>query len=111
MFHLNAQTIAGLAGLAVAFAVMYPSMLTKLSRGVLSTYARVDVRRRLYAATIDGLIVVSTCGLAFQLGSASLVVASAAYILLRDATGRSIGKFLLGLMVIRRAPVRTDRAA
>jgi len=86
---------------AVAFAVAYFPMVSKLSRGLASPYAKADISRRLSAATIDGLIVISLGLLYWTEGSLLAVAAGAAYVLLRDCVnGQSIGKFLVGLVVI-----------
>ena len=86
---------------AVVFALVYFPIATQLSRGFVSPYAKADVRRRLLAATIDGLVVVTCCLLYQNTGFASYLAAGAAYLLLRDAfRGQSIGKFLFGLVVI-----------
>jgi uncharacterized RDD family membrane protein YckC len=99
---MSAGAIAGIFVLpAVLFAIVYFPIVTKLSRGLLSPYAKADVRRRVYAATIDGSIVVGTCFLYRTSGSVLSLAAGAAYLLLRDAIrGQSVGKFLFGLVVI-----------
>ena len=99
---MNMQTVVGLAGLAVSFALMYPMLLAKLSLSLASPYAKAESRRRLYAATIDGLLVVSIFVLYWSSASIAFLAAGAACILLRDAVcGRSLGKFLLGRTVVR----------
>jgi uncharacterized RDD family membrane protein YckC len=86
---------------AVVFALAYFPLVTKLTRGLLSPYTKADVRKRLFAATIDGLLVATTGALYWNSGSLLFLVAGAAYLLLRDAVGgQSIGKFFLGLVVI-----------
>jgi uncharacterized RDD family membrane protein YckC len=66
-----------------------------------SPYAKAESRRRLYAATIDGLLVASIFALYWSSASIALLAIGAASILLRDAVrGRSPGKFLLGLTVV-----------
>ena len=101
MFHLNTQTVVGLAGLGVSFALMYPILLTKLSLAIASPYTKAELPRRLYAATIDGLLVVSIFAVSWSSSSMAFVASGTAYILLRDMVrGRSLGKFLLGLTVI-----------
>ena len=86
---------------AVVFAFVYFPLATQLSRSFVSPYAKADVRRRLFAATIDGLMVVTSCLLYWNMGYVSYLAAGGAYLLLRDAIrGQSIGKFLLGLVVI-----------
>ena len=99
---MNMQTVVGLAGLAVSFALMYPMLLAKLSLSLASPYAKAESRRRLYAATIDGLLVASIFALYWSSASIAFLAIGAACILLRDAVcGRSLGKFLLGLTVVR----------
>jgi hypothetical protein len=98
---MNMQTVVGLAGLAVSFALMYPMLLAKLSLSLASPYAKAESRRRLYAAAIDGLLVASIFALHWSSASIAFL-AIGACILLRDAVcGRSVGKFLLGLTVVR----------
>jgi hypothetical protein len=101
MLHMNMQTVVGLAGLGVSFALVYPTLLTKLSLSLASPYAKAESRRRLYAATIDGLLVASIFALYWSSASIAFLAIGAACILLRDAVcGRSLGKFLLGLTVV-----------
>jgi hypothetical protein len=64
------QTVVGLAGLSVSFALMYPMLLAKVSLSLASPYAKAESRRRLYAATIGGLLVASI--LALYWSSASI---------------------------------------
>lgn len=93
---------------AVTFALAYPSIVTHLSRGLISPYAKADVRKRLTAAFLDGLMVVTLCLVSRSLGWLSLAVGGV-YLLLRDAIGgQSIGKLLLGLVVI---DLETGRAS
>jgi hypothetical protein len=92
--------VANLFGLfvlpAVVFAVAYFPILTRLSRGLVSPYAKADARTRLVAATIDGLLVVTTMVLYWKSHFVWYLAVGAAYLLLRDAIkGQSIGKFLL----------------
>ena len=75
--------------------------MTQLSRGLLSPYVKADVKKRLFAATIDALMVVTTCVLYWNSDVVLYLAAGAAYLLFRDAIkGQSIGKFLFGLVVI-----------
>jgi uncharacterized RDD family membrane protein YckC len=83
------------------FALAYSPIVTRLSRGLVSPYGKADVRRRLFAATIDGLLVVMTCVLYWNTRVVWYLAAGAAYILFRDAVrGQSVGKFMLGLVVV-----------
>jgi uncharacterized RDD family membrane protein YckC len=99
---MDASVIIGVFVLpAVAFAFAYYPIATRLSRGLSSPYTKADVRRRLCAATIDGLIVASMVVVSWTSGSLWSAAAGAGYLLFRDAVnGQSIGKFLLGLVVI-----------
>ena len=103
MLHMNMQTVVGLAGLAVSFALMYPMLLAKLSLSLASPYAKAESRPdALDAATIDGLPVASIFALYRSSASIAFLAIGAVCILLRDAVcGRSLGKFLLGLTVVR----------
>ena len=101
MLHVNMQTVVGLAGLSVSFALMYPTLLAKLSLSLASPYPKAESRRRLYAATIDGLLAASIFALYWSSASIAFLAIGAACILLRDAVcGRSLGKFLLALTVV-----------
>ena len=86
---------------AATFGLAYSPIVTYVSRGLISPYAKADVRKRLTAASIDGLLVATLCLFAW-IGAAPLyVVLGAGYLLLRDAIGgQSIGKILAGLVVI-----------
>jgi len=109
MFHLNTQAIVGFAGLAVSFTVMYPLIVAKLSLSPASPYAKVDLRRRLYAATVDGLLVVSIFALYWSSLSIAFGASGVGYVLFRDSIhGRSLGKFLFGLTVVN---LQTGRPA
>jgi uncharacterized RDD family membrane protein YckC len=86
---------------AVLFALVYSTIVTKLSRGLLSPYAKANVRRRLCAAAIDSLIVVTACFLSSTSRAVLYLAAGAGYLLFRDAIrGQSVGKLLFGLVVI-----------
>jgi len=86
---------------AVVFTLAYVPMVTRLSRGLVSPYAKADITRRLFAATTDGLIVALTCRLYWTSGSPLYLAAGAAYLLFRDAIrGQSVGKLAFGLVVM-----------
>jgi hypothetical protein len=91
---------------------MYPTLLATLSLSIASPYGKAESRRRLYAATIDGLLVVSIFAVYWSSASLAFLTIGAAHVLLRDAVcGRSLGKFLFGLTVVslktgRRGSVR-----
>jgi uncharacterized RDD family membrane protein YckC len=99
---MNSTTLFGSFILpAIVFALVYSPIVTHLSRGLLSPYAKADVRRRLFAATLDGFVVVTSCLLYWTSEFALYLAAGAAYLLFRDAIrGQSIGKFIFGLVVI-----------
>src|SRR5262245_57905549 len=85
----------------VGFGLLYHPMLTRVSVALVSPYPKADVRRRLIAAAIDGSLMASTLLLYGYLGSALLPFFGGIYAVLRDAVaGRSIGKFLCGLVAI-----------
>ena len=87
---------------AVLFAVVYFPTLTKLSMALVSPYAKADVMKRLFAAMIDGFAIIVTVFVYSSSRSAWLLVMGALYLLLRDSVrGQSIGKFFMGLVVIR----------
>jgi len=79
---------------AVVFALAYFPIVTRLSRGLLSQYVKADVRKRLFAATIDGLLVVTTCVLYWNSGVVLYLAAGAVYLLClpeaRMITGQTI---------------------
>jgi uncharacterized RDD family membrane protein YckC len=86
---------------AIAFALAYFPIVTRLSRGLVSAYAKADVTKRLLAATTDAVIVVAGCRLYWSSGAVTYLAVAAAYVLLRDSVrGQSIGKLLCGLVVI-----------
>lgn len=99
---MSAHTLFGTCILpAIVFALVYFPLVTQLSRGLVSPYAKADVRRRLFAATIDALIVLMSFLLYWTSDFVLYLAAGAAYLLFRDAIrGQSVGKFLLGLVVI-----------
>ena len=86
---------------AVLFALAYFPTVSRLSLMLVSPYAKADVMRRLFAATIDGLMVVTMGFFYWNSESVSFLVVGALYLLLRDAVkGQSLGKALMGLVVI-----------
>lgn len=86
---------------AIAFSLAYPSILKRLSMGLLSPYAKVDPRKRIYAALLDIFVAFSVAMASVTTGNAAYAVVAAVYLLLRDSVrGRSPGKFIIGLAVI-----------
>ena len=87
---------------ASLFAALYFPAIARWSRGLASPYARADIPRRIAAATLDGLLVLSCVAFYPTTDSMLLLLAGAGYALLRDAFGgQSVGKFVYSLMVIR----------
>jgi hypothetical protein len=85
---------------AVFFTLVYFPAL-KFSLVLVSPYTKADVRRRVFAAAIDGLFV-TTCWVAYW-NAGSLLFAGLAvlYLLCRDGVGgQSIGRFLVGQAVV-----------
>jgi hypothetical protein len=89
--------------LSAAFGLVYFPLFDRLARGVVSPYPKVEMARRAAAAMIDGALVV-ICLIGFRMqGSPLFFLLGGVYLLLRDALfvpGQSVGKFLLGLVVI-----------
>src|SRR5262245_55549305 len=86
---------------AVLFAPVYFLAVTKLSRGLVSPYPKADVRRRLFAATVDILVLLTSLLLYQSSQSVLFVLAGGVYLLLKDAVrGQSLGKLFFGLVVI-----------
>jgi uncharacterized RDD family membrane protein YckC len=86
---------------ALAFTVGYFPVVNRLTVSLVSPYARADVRKRLYAAAIDSMVVATIGVLAQILQSPWFLAAGAMYLLLRDSVqGQSLGKLLFGLVVI-----------
>ena len=93
----------------VLTALMLPTVLFTLlyypalnySLVTVSPYPKANLRKRIIAAAIDGLFVMS-CGMAYwHTGSIPYAVIAALYLVLRDAFGgRSIGRFIVGQVVI-----------
>jgi uncharacterized RDD family membrane protein YckC len=86
---------------AVVFALAYSPIVTHLSRGLVSSYAKANLRKRFGAALVDGLVVVTLWYWYWTTGLAAYGAIGAGYLLLRDAIGgQSVGKLLVGLVVI-----------
>ena len=95
------SNVLGLVLPAVLFAALYFPTVTKLSIALVSPYVKADVRKRLFAATIDGVPVIISWFLYWNSGSLSFLVLGAGYLLLRDSVrGQSLGKLLLGVVVL-----------
>jgi RDD family protein len=89
--------------LSAVFALIYLPLVARCSRGLVSPYAKADIRKRCGAAMVDGLLVAS-CLIAYRsLTSVLFLVVAAIYLLFRDALfvpGQSVGKFCFSLLVI-----------
>lgn len=100
---------AGLAIVTVLFAVAYQPALTYFSLNFVTSYTRADIKKRAFAATIDGMVLATCVLLYFYSGAPVFLVAGAGYLLERDAVGgQSLGKLCLGLTVVN---VETGRPA
>jgi uncharacterized RDD family membrane protein YckC len=86
---------------SVVFALAYEPVLTQFSKGLVSPYAKADVRKRWFAAAVDGFLIAAS-GLPYlTTGSVLYPVVAAAYLLFRDSIrGQSAGKWVAGLVVI-----------
>jgi hypothetical protein len=91
---------------ALAFSLGYFPALNRLTVALVSPYARADVRKRLSAAAIDGLLVATSAVFAQLLQSPWSLAAGGLYLLLRDSVqGQSLGKLFFGLVVSASKPV------
>jgi RDD family len=86
---------------AVLFGVLYFPALTHFSVSLITPYAKVDVRKRLFAAFFDGVPVIAAWILYRNTGSVLGLAGAVVYLLLRDGMGgQSFGKLLVGLLVV-----------
>jgi uncharacterized RDD family membrane protein YckC len=91
----------------ITLGLAYHPILARLSLALVSPYAKAGVEKRALAATIDGLLVTTTLVLYLTSEFLPYVFIGALYLLLRDGVaGRSVGKFVCGLVVIN---VKTGR--
>jgi uncharacterized RDD family membrane protein YckC len=106
----NLRTLLGILLVpAVAFALAYVPIVTHLSKGLVSHYAKADLRKRFSAAFVDGLVVVIFWYWYWTTGAVPYAAIGASYLLLRDAIGgQSVGKLLVGIVVM---DLTTGRAA
>jgi uncharacterized RDD family membrane protein YckC len=92
---------------AVLFGMVYFPTLHYLSVSLVTPYAKVDVRRRLVAASLDGMPAVAAWFLYRNTESLWAPAVAVLYLLLRDGIGgQSLGKLLVGLVVVN---VQTGR--
>jgi uncharacterized RDD family membrane protein YckC len=86
---------------AMTMALAYHPILAKLSVGLISPYAKADVKKRALAAMADGLFVAIALYYYRSWEAPLYLFLGVAYLLFRDAVaGRSLGKFLFGLVVV-----------
>ena len=85
----------------ITLGLAYYPILARLSLAMVSPYAKAGVEKRALAAMIDGLLVTTTLVLYLTAEFLPYLFIGALYLLLRDGVaGRSVGKFLCGLVVI-----------
>ncbi len=102
---MSIMSTAALVGFVLApalvFGMAYHPILARLTLALVSPYAKADVMKRVSAATVDGLLVAVTIVLYRSSDMLFYLLVGAAYLLLRDGiSGRSVGKFCFGLVVI-----------
>ena len=92
---------------AVLFGLVYFPTLNYLSVGLVTPYAKVDVWKRLLAASLDGMPAIAAWFLYRRTDSLWGAAVAVLYLLLRDGIGgQSLGKLLVGLVVVN---VQTNR--
>jgi hypothetical protein len=85
---------------SVLFTLLYFPAL-KRSLALVSPYPKANLFKRACGAAVDGLLVASLGVAYWKVGTVSYAVAALLYLLLRDAfVGQSLGKFLVGQVVI-----------
>jgi uncharacterized RDD family membrane protein YckC len=86
------------------FALMWFPVTARLTAALVSPYPKADLKKRFAAAAVDALLA-ATCALFYWwVPNVLFFFVAGAYTLLRDAMfirGQSVGKFLMGLTVIR----------
>jgi uncharacterized RDD family membrane protein YckC len=86
---------------AITLAATYHRILNRLTVELVSPYSKADLKRRLLAAIADAVIVAIVLFYYRAFGSSLYLVTAGAYVVLRDSiAGRSVGKFLCGLVVV-----------
>jgi uncharacterized RDD family membrane protein YckC len=92
---------------AVLFGLVYFPTLRYLSVSLVTPYVKVDVRKRLLAAFLDGMPAIAAWFLYRNSGALWGAAFATIYLLLRDGMGgQSFGKLVLGLVVVN---VRTGQ--
>jgi len=98
---MYSAVLAAVALSAVLFAVSYPRLLERVSPGLASPYPKADIGRRFLSVMVDALLVMTTWILFRYYESVAYLLLGLLYSVLRDSLlGRSVGKFLFGLVVI-----------
>jgi hypothetical protein len=102
IFDLSVHAIVGWIVIpALVFSAAYDAILTRLSLGIVPPYGKANVRKRLIAGILDMFVFGSAANAAFAFDSAAYLALAAMYVLLRDAVrGQSLGKFMMGLVVM-----------
>src|SRR5262245_52845662 len=92
---------------AVLFGLVYFPTLRYVSVSLVTPYAKVDVRKRLLAAFLDGMPAIAAWFLYRNSGALWGAAVAIFYLLLRDGMGgQSFGKLVVGLVVVN---VRTGK--
>ena len=86
---------------AIVFGLAYFPIVTYLARGLASAYGKANLRRRFLAAGVDASLAVTGVVLYGATGAVPFLIGAAVYLVMRDAIGgRSVGKFLFGLVAM-----------
>ena len=86
---------------AVLFALVYFPTLKYFSVGLVSSYAKADVGKRVLAAFLDAIPAIAAWFLYQRTGSLFAIGGAGVYLLLRDGIGgQSLGKLAVGLVVV-----------
>ena len=86
---------------AIVFGLAYFPIVAFLARGLASAYGKANLRRRFFAAGVDASLVITGVAFYGATGGVPFLIGSAVYLVMRDAVaGRSVGKFLFGLVAM-----------
>jgi uncharacterized RDD family membrane protein YckC len=85
---------------AAAFVLVYYPLTRLIASGLVSPYTKADIRKRIYAAALDGLLLMSSVILYQRVESMPFLIIGAIYLAVRDMRGQSVGKLLFGLVVM-----------
>ena len=86
---------------ALVFGLAYFPIVTYLARGLASAYGKANLRRRFLAAGVDASLVITGVVLYGATRAVPFLIGAAVYLVMRDAiAGRSVGKFLFGLVAM-----------